>query len=461
MLLLITTLFNAIDVVAFPLCLLVLYLIGKAVTKGESAETRKYFVQAFWVRVVMLLAFTAVMQFYYGSGDTFRYYISLNDMRLALSDGAISIWDLLVTEKSTTFHPLHNYFAMDELGENHYYMMAPANFGVPKVGVLFSYPFFSSYLAVGMCFSFYSLLGSLKIYTIFAHHFPKIRNQIALACFFIPTVCFWSSGILKDSLTFGALGFLFSAAYNVFVKRKNFFSSLLMASISFYLLYIIKPYIMLAFAPALLLLVFTLWSEKIGSKQVKNFIFGIMVLVGLGGGFLLYQNLTSEGALQRYNTEVILDAIDKQRSVYERDYMQERSGSTFTLGASNPALLFPLGIVASYFRPFPWEIQSPIMVLNALESLLCFGLVLFTFFKVGFLRTFRIIFGNPFTLFSFVFALLFGGAVGTSTGNFGSLVRYKIPGMPFFIILFLMVLFIAKVPLPKWTQKLKLLRTNK
>jgi hypothetical protein len=153
--------------------------------------------------------------------------------------------------------------------------------------------------------------------------------------------------------------------------------------------------------------------------------------------------------------------MDKSRSVYEREYMQERSGSTFTLGSSNPVLLFPLGIVASYFRPFPWEVQSPIMVLNALESLLCLALVIFTFFKVGFFRTFRIIFGNPFTLFSFIFALLFGGAVGTSTGNFGSLVRYKIPGMPFFIILFLVVLFIAKVPLPKWTQKIKLLRNSK
>ena len=446
---------------AFPLCLAVLFLVGKAVLKNENEHTKRFFFQAFWVRVVMLFAFTAVMQFYYRSGDTFRFYISVYDIRAALSDGALSFWDLIMTEHSTPLSPLHNYFSADELGENHYYMMAPANFGVPKFAVFVSYPFFNSYLAIGMCFSFFSLLGSLKIYSIFEQYFPKLRNQIALACFFIPTVCFWSSGILKDSLTFGALGFLFSGTYNILVKRRRYVSSILMSTLSFYILFIIKPYIMLAFAPALLLLVFTLWSEKIRSKQLKNFIFGLMVLIGFSGGVLLYQNLTSEGALQRYNTEVILDAMDKQRSVYERDYMQERSGSTFTLGSSNPALLFPLGIVASYFRPFPWEIQSPIMVLNALESLLCLALVLFTFFKVGFLKTFRIIFTNPFTLFSFVFALLFGGAVGTSTGNFGSLVRYKIPGMPFFIILFLMVLFIAKVPLPKWTQKFKLLRNSK
>ena len=455
-----TSLFNPIDVVAFPLALLILFLIGKAITRRESPETQRYFKQAFWVRVVMLVGFTAVMQYYYGGGDSYRYYISILDMRKGLADGAISFWDFIMAEKSAPFSPLYNYFAIDELGENHYYMMSSSNYAVPKFGTFFSYPFFSSYLAVGMCFSFFALLGSLQMYRIFVAHFPKIKGQIALACFFIPTVCFWSSGILKDSITFGALGFLFSSAYNLLVKRRKIVSSLVMAGISYYLLYLIKPYIMLAFAPALLLLMFTLWSEKIASRQLKNFIFGLMVLVGLAGGFALYQNLTSEGALQRYNTEVILDAIDKQRSVYEGSVMQSRSGSNFALGTTNPALMFPLGIVASYFRPFPWEIQSPIMVLNALESLLCLALVLYTFFKVGFFKTMRIIFSNPFTLFSFVFAVLFGGAVGTSTGNFGSLVRYKIPGMPFFIILFLVVLYIAKVPLPAWTKKFKLLRTS-
>ena len=36
-------------------------------------------------------------------------------------------------------------------------------------------------------------------------------------------------------------------------------------------------------------------------------------------------------------------------------------------------------------------------------------------------------------LFSFVFAIFFAFAVGLTTSNFGSLVRYKIPSLPFFL----------------------------
>lgn len=454
-----TSLFNPVDLLAFPLAVSILFLLSKALLRNEDPATKSFFIQAFWIRVLMLVFFTLIMQFYYGGGDSFRYYISIRDIRSALSDRSISLWDLVTTAKADNTHPLYNYFAYDEIGENHYYMMNAPNFSVPKIGTFFSFLFFNSYLSIGLCFSFFALLGSLQIYKIFAGQFSHIRNQMALACFFIPTVCFWSSGILKDSLTFGALGFLFSATYNILIRRRSFISSFLSALLAIYLLYSIKPYIMLAFAPALLMLIFTLWSENIRSKPLKRSVFVIMVVVGIVSGLLLYQNLTSDGALQQYNAEVIFDAIDKQRNIYELTNIQERSGSNFELGSTNVALMFPLGIIASYFRPFPWEIRNPVMALSAMESLLCVMLVMYMFVKVGVFRTIRIAFTNPFTLFCLIFSLLFGGAVGTSTGNFGSLVRYKIPGLPFFLLLCLITLHLAKVPLPARLRKFKLLQT--
>ncbi|MGN6294480.1 MAG: hypothetical protein ACTHMV_17155 [Chitinophagaceae bacterium] len=452
--------FNPIDLLAFPLVLVLLYLVSKVLLRNEDSDTKKFFIQAFWVRVVVLLIFTALMQFYYGGGDSFRYYISVLDIRIAIDNNAFSVWDLFTTEKVDSYHPLYSFFAADELRDNHYYMMTTANFTVPRIATFFSFLFFNSYLALGFCFSYFALAGSLVIYKVFKREFPRMKNQVALACFFFPTVCFWSSGLLKDSLTFGALGFLFSAAYDILVMRKRFAVSVIKIIVAVYLFYTVKPYIMLAFAPALLLLVFTRWSDAVQSRQLKRFVFAVMMIVGLLGGVLLYANLTSEGSLQKYNTEVILDAMDKQRSVYESQNMIDRSGSTFDLGSDNPVWMFPLGIVASYFRPFLWEIRNPIMALSAIESFLCTLLVIFMFVKVGFFRTFRIALGNPFTLFCLIFSLLFGGAVGTSTGNFGSLVRYKIPGLPFFLLFVLITLYLANVPLPARIRKIKLLQTT-
>ena len=94
------------------------------------------------------------------------------------------------------------------------------------------------------------------------------------------------------------------------------------------------------------------------------------------------------------------------------------------------------------------------MALSAAESLLFLLLLLFVMYKVGVYRALKLIFSNPLILFCFIFSLLFGGAVGTSTGNFGTLVRYKIPGLPFFMLLNIALLARANVSLPAWTKRM-------
>lgn len=450
-----SSLFNPIDLIAFPLAIVVFYFVGRAIVSREDLGTRRYFFRAFWIRVFALLAFSLLMEFYFGGGDSYRYYISIQDMRSALEDGQISLWELLTSESAKGDHPLFGYFFIDGLGENHYYMESPSNFFVPKVGVLISYPFFNSYLAIGMCFSFLALLGSLSMYKVFYSRFPDIKHQIALACFFIPTVCFWSSGVLKDSLTFAATGFLLKGVHDIFFQRRNTLLATVLIVASVYLLYVVKPYILLAMAPALMLFVLTHISVGIRSLAVKRLVFFFMIGIGIAAGFLLYDNITSEGALQKFATGSILEQMDRQRSTYEIIKAGEKGGSSFSLGTDEPLLMFPLGIVASYFRPFPWEISSPIIVLNVIESLLCLFLVLYTFVRVGLGKTFNKIFSDPYTIFCFIFSILFGGAVGTSTGNFGALVRYKIPSMPLFVITFLITLHLASISLPRWLQKSK------
>ena len=448
-----TTLFNYLDIVAFPFAITLLYLVGRLVIRRQDRELQKYFRQAFWLRVIAVVLFSAILQFYYGSGDSLRYYISMLDMRKALDDGVIDLLQLFGMSKTEPNDVLFNYFFTDELTDNHYYMQTSSNFAVPKFAVVFSYLFFSSYLAISLVFSFFALLGCLQIYKVFADQFPNAKKQIAIACFFIPTVCFWSSGILKDSLTFGALGFLLNSTYNIFIRKRNFVSSIIWSAISISLLLVIKPYILLAFAPAMIILIFTHWSTAVKSKALKGIVFFLMLAFGLLAGILFYQNLTSAESLKSYRTETILQQIDRQRNVYESEALRD-AGSNFSLGTEDVTGMFFLGFVAAYFRPFLWEVGSPIMALSAAESLLFLLLLLFVMYKVGVYRALKLIFSNPLILFCFIFSLLFGGAVGTSTGNFGTLVRYKIPGLPFFMLLNIALLARANVSLPAWTKRM-------
>jgi hypothetical protein len=59
--------------------------------------------------------------------------------------------------------------------------------------------------------------------------------------------------------------------------------------------------------------------------------------------------------------------------------------------------------------------------------------------KVGRVKFFRS-FQDPTILFCLVFSLIFAFAVGVSTYNFGTLMRYKIPLMPFYCVGLVLIL---------------------
>jgi hypothetical protein len=74
------------------------------------------------------------------------------------------------------------------------------------------------------------------------------------------------------------------------------------------------------------------------------------------------------------------------------------------------------------------------MVLSALESLFFLYLTVSAVFGTGLKKTFAIVSNHPIVAASLVFSITFAFAIGVSTSNFGTLVRYKIPIMPFYLI---------------------------
>jgi hypothetical protein len=99
--------------------------------------------------------------------------------------------------------------------------------------------------------------------------------------------------------------------------------------------------------------------------------------------------------------------------------------------------LLPQAINVSLFRPYFWEVHKPLMVLSAIESflLLCFTVFVIVRCRFKILGALR----NADTLFALTFSLSFAFAVGVSTYNFGTLVRYKIPLLPFYLIALVLI----------------------
>ena len=101
-------------------------------------------------------------------------------------------------------------------------------------------------------------------------------------------------------------------------------------------------------------------------------------------------------------------------------------------------------IVVTLYRPFLWEARNIVMLVSAFESLALLMLTLYILYRAGPLNFIRQATSEPVLVFAFLFSIIFAFAVGITSYNFGSLVRYKIPMLPFFISALFIALYKSK-----------------
>ncbi len=73
------------------------------------------------------------------------------------------------------------------------------------------------------------------------------------------------------------------------------------------------------------------------------------------------------------------------------------------------------------------------MMLSAFENFAMLVLTIYLVLKVRIVKFLKLMFSHNLLVFSLVFSLFFAFSVGLATANFGSLVRYKIPLLPFYV----------------------------
>ena len=286
-----------------------------------------------------------------------------------------------------------------------------------------------------------SFAGVWKLFRFFYALYPQLHKKLAIAILYLPTFVFWSSGILKDPICTGMLGWLTFSLYELVFLRKNIIKNILIAVVSGYILGVIKAYIILAYLP-----VFTLFIVLVQFKKMKSlfskiaFISGIVGVVAIGIVFL-YGMLNQQ--LSNFSVETLSESVKIQQSNYEK--MADLAESSFTLGVdfdgsmSSLGKIAPAAVMATFFRPYLWESKKLSTLLSSLESLAMMLLTLYVFFKNGPFFFLKTLFKDPMVFFCFFYSVIFAIFVGATTLNFGTLVRYKIPCLPFYIIALILI----------------------
>jgi len=421
------------DLLITPFYVLIIFTVANNIKKKNLPlnSAYKYYTWGIGVKMFCAIIFCLIYTLYYNGGDSTGYY-----------DQGRIILNLFYKNPGYFFEVIfkgptvENYSYFDERTgfiDFHTYINDYSSMYISRLITPLCLVTFNSFIACTILLTWFCYSGVWKLYLLFCEQFPLIKKQLAISILFIPSVAFWSSGLLKDTITLSAVGWYSYIFHELLIKKRYKFKNIGALLLSSYLLIVLKPYILFALLPGSLI---WLSYEKISNmknKVLKFFVTPLLISGGLAAGFYALSSLG--GALGVYSLDSVLERAVIVQQDLKRDYY---GGNSFDLGDFDASIAgviskAPQAINAALFRPYLWEVRNPLMLLSSLESTYIFILTLGLMLRLKFLGFLGLIWKNPLLLFSVLFALFFAFYVGLSTPNFGALSRLKIPSMPFFV----------------------------
>lgn len=421
------------DLIITPIYLAIFLILGYLFRdRFTTPATRKYFLPALGIRFFGAIMLGVIYQFYYGGGDTFTYFTHGSRwIYEAFWNNPVDGFRLLFRNGVEHVPNLYDY------SQHIWYWRDPHSYFIVRLAFIADLFTFHTYSASSLFFALFSFSGAWAMFSAVQERYPSKTKWLAIGILFFPSLIFWGSGILKDTITLGALGWMTWALLRWIEFRQRGVKEILAFGLGLYLLLSIKIYIAICFVPMIFIWVFFKYQLKMYNLALKILMIPLMLLFLGGSAFIATVKISSQS--DKYNFENV--AEQARITAYDIRYgWGARLGGDggYDIGIPDGTMkgmlaLAPAAINVSLFRPYLWEVKNPLMLLSSFESLLLLVLTFIGIFKKGWKQIWK----EPFLIFCLTFSLLFAFAVGVSTFNFGTLIRYKIPLIPFLIIFLL------------------------
>ena len=424
--------YSLIDFIVAPIFLAIIFLMAKRIKDKhiEAEPYYKYFMPGLFIKLAGGIGVCLIYTLYYPGGDTVLYYDNGQLLAKMFYNHPDKMLEILWRDDIS----YREWFLYDYQASVYpVYVRSIHSFFVLKCTWFLTVFSFGSFLGTTILLNVITFPFVWKLYKVFIREFPNLTREFAIAVFFIPSVAFWGSGLLKDNITFAAVCLYSHAIYSMFAKREKYLIHSLQVFFSAYVLIAIKPYIFFALLPGTFIWLAGIVLGGIDNKLVRRSTGPIILIISLVSGYGALALIG--GKLGEYNVETVMTrAVDVQQDLKQEYY----GGSTFDIGdfeATPTSMLSKahLAITAALFRPFLWEAGNVVMLVSALENFILMMLSIYLLIKVRVIHLFRLILRHHLLVFSFTFSIFFAFCIGLTTSNFGSMVRYKIPAMPFYL----------------------------
>lgn len=369
--------------------------------------------------------------------DTYLYFNGCRQIFAAF-------WNNPATGLEMIFRDPEHWSASARLYATHWSFFHETTAWVIRVMSVPNLLFFNSYLALALLGCFLGFLGSWRIYKTFYHLYPQLATPLAIATLFPFSVVFYGNNLFKDPLAIFCLGSLTWTAAQIFLLRRFRWTMLLTVPLYAVFLFFVKGYILLTFLAAMGLYGLWVFRWPIRERAVR-LVLKTVTVVGLVGLFAVAAQLVLNNA-KRYSADVIAERAENL-SGDTNEFADAGSAydiGTLTFTPLGFASVFTQAVIVTYFRPWPWEIKKAIMLPIGLEALATLLLFLYVLWRVGIRGFFRTMARERIIVFCLLFAVLYGIVTGMFSFTFGTLSRYKVPGLPFFYVALVLVYCRAK-----------------
>ena len=421
--------FGLYDFFLLIIYLFVIYLVAILFVQNrvKTDTTYRFFIKALTLKIVGGLIYAFYHVYVYKGGDTFVFYNAAKDLVHFTSffePNTFLVYFSDFDPVNFDFSPRFSYI----LGSHDVLFMVKLTSFIYYLGA-------GSYYAMTLVFSILSFLGLWSLFKIFSRLYPTVQKELLLAIFALPTMVLWSSGVLKDTVTIGALGGVVYGVANIFVFNKKRLLSVVFIVIGILLIFKLKPYLIYLLIPSILLWIQANIKSKIRSRFIRNLVTPILIVgIIISLSYILVSLSSSAGKYSLDNWQSTLKGFHSWHS-----YLSETSHqSGYSLGEMDYTLWgvlqkLPAALNVTFFRPYFWEVRNIPTLLGGIEGAIFLIMTLYILMKLRF-RFFILIFKNKDLTFLVSFALSFGFIVGLSSYNFGALSRYKIPAELFYLI---------------------------
>ena len=397
------------DLILVPIYLIFIFGFARWIKSNniEKYPEYRYFVKGLWFKIFGVSAFIFIYLFYYGGGDTNAYF-----------RGAKAVGNLLMQDLSKGLAVLFNtnsyYNSLSsfnyETGSPPIHYFADKNtFLVCRLSAPLYILGSKSFLITSFLTSVFSYVGVWKFYRLVNILYPGNAKAFAYIILFMPSLIFWGGGIMKDSYMLGSVCWFTYSFYNVFFSRKKVFWNGFFLVINTLMILNCKPYILISLIPGTLLWLNNFYLGSLKNNLIKILVFPLLILVFLSVGFFIFNSFSS--SMGRYGS---LESVIEKARITQDDLLNElhygkNNYKLDRIDGSISGLLStaPLATFTAFFRPLPWEIGSPTMVVSAIENTVLLFFVLYSLIRIGPFRFLKIIINDPFLIYCFIFSFFF------------------------------------------------------